>query len=232
MAEDVDQKPRVIGTTGAVGITIPSSQSFFVGDTLSSRRLVYGEGNVLTLDSRDHDNLYEPFHGFQDGRIAALSRDLDAVRNQIASIQKEAPANAAVAEQVQTLTSLVEQAQAKSKELMAPVLLPPMEDMEVRLVASHSLERLEEYRSDENKYYLFIGLFGGAILGILANWFTSAQFTITRFSVIFIALLAILTLACVFMVMGISKRAKGLRTKMLSNEARPTTSARESQETD
>ena len=169
--------------------------------------------------------------GIQDTRIAALTRDLDAVRGQLASIQREASLNAAVTEQVKTVANLVEQVQANSKELMAPVLLPPMEDMEVRLVASHSLERLEEYRSDENKYYLFIGLFGGAILGILSNWFTSAQFTITRFSLVFIALLAILTLACVFMVTGISRRAKGLRTKLLSAEARPTLT-RESQETE
>lgn len=91
--------------------------------------------------------------------------------------------------------------------------------MEVRLVASHSLERLEEYRSDENKYYLLIGLFGGAVLGILSNWFTNEQFTITRFSTVFMLLLAILTVACIFMALRISKRAEGLKSKIFRANA-------------
>lgn len=230
---DNERQEVVIGSFDSVGVFRPPSSIVVSGDTsLFSRPVTLRDGTIGTVLASDNERYSVSLPGFQDTRIAALTRDLDAVRGQLASIQKEASTNAALTEQVKTLASLVEQVQAKSKELMAPVLLPPMEDMEVRLVASHSLERLEEYRSDENKYYLFIGLFGGAILGILANWFTSAQFTITRFSVVFIALLAILTFACVFMVMGISKRAKGLRTKMLSAEARPTASARESQETD
>jgi len=93
---------------------------------------------------------------------------------------------------MQQIEKLVEKAQEKTKELTAPVLLPSPQAIEVRLVASHSLDRLEEYRADESLYFLLIGLFGGAVLGILSNWFTNETLTMTRFSIVFIIFLGIL----------------------------------------
>jgi hypothetical protein len=205
MSEDKNHKSKPESSGDSVKKTTAYSNDVHVDTS-------YSLGRVITSGTI---NLNQgTVSGFSDFRVTELSRDLDAVRKQLSSIQREASVNAALADQVQTLANLVEQAQAKSNDLKAPVLLPPMEDMEVRLVASHSLERLEEYRSDENKYYLLIGLFGGAVLGILSNWFTNEQFTITRFSTVFVLLLVFLTIACILMASRISKRAEGLKSKI------------------
>jgi transcriptional regulator with XRE-family HTH domain len=64
-----------------------------------------------------------------------------------------------------------------SQSITAPVILPPPEDMEVRLVSSTSLQRLEEYRSEENKWYAVMGIFLGAVLGIFINVTTGGSMT-------------------------------------------------------
>jgi hypothetical protein len=116
---------------------------------------------------------------------------------------------------VQNLKQLVEKAQENTKELTAPVLLPRAEDMQVQLVASHSLDRLEEYRADESSYHLLIGIFGGAIFGILSNWFTNEKLTMTRFSIVFIVFLGILTAGSICKLIGIRRRVEKLRARML-----------------
>jgi hypothetical protein len=156
-----------------------------------------------------------------DFRLDNLRENLAEVQQQLRKLQAEAGVNAELALHVRNLSQLVEKAQVNSQELKAPILLPPLEDMQVRLVASHSLERLEEYRSDESKYYLFVGLFGGAILGILSNWFTNEQLIMTRFSIVFIILLSILAGGCAYMVMNIHWRAKAVQTKMFGSNATP-----------
>jgi hypothetical protein len=77
------------------------------------------------------------------------------------------------------------------------------------------LERLEEYRADENKAFLLIGLFGGACLGIFSNWATNENFTITRASLVLLGILAMLTVFCAFWAFQINKRAKSVRERML-----------------
>jgi hypothetical protein len=67
--------------------------------------------------------------------------------------------------------------------------------MTVDLAPLNLIDRLEEYRSDENLYYTLLGVFAGGILGILANWATTALPTLPPFSVILIILLLILAAA-------------------------------------
>jgi len=107
--------------------------------------------------------------------------------------------------------------QVELAEIRAPIMIPPMEDISVRLVPSHLLERLEEYRSDENKAYLLIGLFGGSILGVLGNWATNENFTITRVSMVLIGIMFCLTIACIWWAYRINQRASRVRDQMLSS---------------
>jgi len=82
----------------------------------------------------------------------------------------------------------------------------------VRLVPSDSLDRLEEYRTDENVAYLLMGAFGGAILGFLSNLATNQQFIITRFSVMLMILFGVLTVLGIywaFRLRGRVNRVKG-----------------------
>lgn len=75
------------------------------------------------------------------------------------------------------LINSLDQIKIPPQSLMAPVILPPTKDMEIRLVSSTSLQRLEEYRFEENKWYTVTGILGGAILGIIINVATGGQMT-------------------------------------------------------
>jgi len=79
--------------------------------------------------------------------------------------------------------------------------------MSVRLVPSDSLDRLEEYRSDVNWAYLFIGAFLGAIMGILSNWATNEEFIITRYSKVLMGLFLILAIGSGAWACNINRRA-------------------------
>jgi hypothetical protein len=163
--------------------------------------LITGDANVISLAS------------VVDTRISGLSNNIAELQVQLRSIQIQAPANEELSSKVQALTRLAEEAQERSQELTVPVLLPSVEDMQVRLVPSHSLERLEEYRSDESTYYLLFGLFRGAILGILSNWVTDGIFFITCFSAILMGLFAVLTGECGYMIAKIHKRSSPFKIK-------------------
>jgi hypothetical protein len=73
-------------------------------------------------------------------------------------------------------------------EITAPVKLPSQEAMTVQLGPVHFIERLEEYQSDENLGFTLIGLFIGAIIGVVINWATNEPFIVTPFSLILIGI--------------------------------------------
>jgi len=155
----------------------------------------------------------------QNARAETLKNNLDSIQKEVEVIQTSIKDNAQLSIKVQQLSDLITQTKQTSQELTAPVKLPPLEDMEVQLVPTHSLERLEEYRADENRYSLLIGLFGGAILGIFSNWFTNENLVITRFSVTFIILLVLLTSGSIMMSIRNSRRAQAIKNKMTRKDS-------------
>jgi hypothetical protein len=66
---------------------------------------------------------------------------------------------------------------ASSREITAPVTFPSSSQLEVRLVPSTLLERLEEYRSDENKWISFAGVLLGAALALSLEASTGGTMT-------------------------------------------------------
>ena len=60
-------------------------------------------------------------------------------------------------------------------KLTANVILPAPEDMQVRLVSASALERLDEYRGNENKWFAWMGIFIGSTLGLLINVVTGGS---------------------------------------------------------
>lgn len=82
-----------------------------------------------------------------------------------------------IVEEVQSLKQQLAQLQSTSREITAPVSLPKPQDMEVKLVAITSLERLEEYRADENEWRSWFGVFVGAIIAVFINIFTGSDVT-------------------------------------------------------
>lgn len=146
--------------------------------------------------------------------VKELDNDINEIQEQVIHIQENAasdqslkPILASLEEALQTIN----RASAKSKELTAEVVLPSDETMAVHLVPSHLLERLEEYRSDENKVFLLIGAFSGAILGILANWATNEVLTITRFSIILMGIFFSLAILSIAWAVLISYRASKIK---------------------
>lgn len=63
----------------------------------------------------------------------------------------------------------------RPSDYYAPVELPTPEQMKVRLVPSHLLTRLEETRSDENRWSNIAALFIGAALGFISDFAISGQ---------------------------------------------------------
>jgi hypothetical protein len=99
--------------------------------------------------------------------IERLNIELSGLRQQLVEIQKSSPTKNELEHQVGTMLQAANRALGRSEELKAKIILPPPEITDVALFPSTYLDRLEEYRSDANITFLLIGMFGGAILGIL-----------------------------------------------------------------
>lgn len=115
-------------------------------------------------------------------------------------------------EQLGSMQNELEGAALKTDKLQASVRLP--EDMTIQLVKSDLLEHLDEYRSDENKAYLLIGIFAGTESGILVNWATEENFSITRPSLVLIILFALLLGMSVWWATQLHIRATKLKKKI------------------
>ncbi|MCA1568269.1 MAG: hypothetical protein LC803_22015 [Acidobacteria bacterium] len=154
----------------------------------------------------------------QNSELEKLSSELGSLRQQLMEFQKEPLLGGQFEHRVREILSTANRAVDQSEVLTARVILPRQEDMNVRLVPSHSLERLEEYRRDENVAYLFIGVFAGAIFGTLSNWATTETFLMTRSSVLLVSVLSMLTIACIIWVRVIQKRANVVRGQIFLND--------------
>jgi len=108
------------------------------------------------------------------------------------------------------------QLQDTSQQLAAPVILPKPKDMQVTLVSSSSLHRLEEYRSQENRWYSVLTLFLGAILGILANLATGGTFTPT--GIVLVLTFGLMGGFSFFSARGFQQQADEIRKSMTPND--------------
>lgn len=105
--------------------------------------------------------------------------------------------------------------ESPGREITAPVELPSQEAMTVRLGPVNLIERLDEYHSDENLAHTLIGLFVGAILGIIADWFIKIPIQVTPFSVILIVILFLLTVSTIFWLIRIRKRRNNIQRQII-----------------
>jgi hypothetical protein len=153
----------------------------------------------------------------QDQSAERLANSLKQLEDKIKTLQ-DAPTDAVSKRDFDQLLASIQKAQESSADLKAPIVLPPMEDMHVRLVTSTSLDRLEEHRADESKAYLLVGAFGGSILGILSNWATSENFTITKPSILLMGLLMVLCLMAVGWAMTVRSRAKAVMERISQHQ--------------
>lgn len=162
----------------------------------------------------------------QKGRQSLLVSDAGLLKTELADlsqelklIQNEKVPNDQIQSRLLRIQNLANRAYGRSDELTARILLPPTEMTDVQLLPSGVLERLEEYRSDENIAYLLIGGFGGGILGILSNWATNENYVITRFSIVLIGLFATLFILSMLWAWRIHNRALVAKNKIFSGKS-------------
>lgn len=147
-----------------------------------------------------------------------LNVELASLRQQLNEIRKGTISSEQLDSRIEEMLRTANRAIGRSEEITARVILPPSELTDVQLLPSGMLERLEEYRSDENLAYLLVGAFGGAILGILSNWATNDPFVITRFSVVLLILILLLTATSIFWAWRLKKRADSVKRQIFSNK--------------
>lgn len=145
-----------------------------------------------------------------------LKIELSSLRQQLDEIRKDAVTGDQLAARLDETLKTATRAIGRSEELTARVLLPPPELTDVQLLPSGALDRLEEYRSDENVAYLLIGAFGGAILGVLSNWATNENFVITRISLLLLGIFATLCVMSGFWAWRLHRRIASVKQKTLS----------------
>jgi len=146
-----------------------------------------------------------------------LQIELASLRQQLDEIRKGTVTGDQLSTKLDESLKTATRAIGRSEELTARILLPPPEMTDVQLLPSGALDRLEEYRSDENIVYLLIGAFSGAMLGILSNWATSEDFIITRMSLVLLGIFAALFSISLIWVWRLHKRIAAIKQKVLSS---------------
>ncbi len=110
---------------------------------------------------------------------------------------------------VYPITTRTENGGPHDDRLTARVSLPAPEDMEVRLVVSDTLDRLDEYHGDESLWTGLCTLFLGLIGGVLVNLATgSALGPAAPIILVTFGAMALVTGGC-----AIRARARGATTK-------------------
>jgi hypothetical protein len=147
--------------------------------------------------------------------ISRLNRDLEALRSKVEEIQKQVVTDEQLKGKFEEVVQLVDRAEERGKELKARVLLPSEEDMTISLVPSHFVERLGEYYLENTVAFLLLGLFLGAVLGIVVNWATNEKFVVTNVSLVLISLFVLLATGSALWAFYMGRKSTAVRNQML-----------------
>ncbi len=205
---------------------------------LGPGKAAIGTGVGRTVPHEGEMAIFTPDQGYQSFFVARdiaqeLDVDLEKLRRQVDSLHETAETDGQlglIVDRLNEIEQTIESASRSNERLRAKVVLPSAEDMAVRLVPSNSLDRLEEYRSDETKAYLLIGIFLGAVLGILSNWITDPGFEITRVSGAFMIIFSALAVLAAGWAAQVSARSRRVRSRLLGQKPGEATQGQEAQE--
>lgn len=164
------------------GRAIPTGQE--VEKIIEALKLSDTEASQLRSSSGNPQSIETVAEFVPEKQIAGadLTREFSTqildLRNSIASLAeqyKPASGNDELASTISDMQGAIADLQKTSQGITAPVSLPSKEELQVSLISTVNFERLEEYRSGENKWFSFGCLFSGAICGILINLVTGAS---------------------------------------------------------
>lgn len=103
-------------------------------------------------------------------RLLALE-DLIKSNNETKNSKRQEDVNS----ELSKLKDSVAEIEIANRQLNIPLDLPTSDDLKVTLVPSTALGQLEEYRSEENKWFSVSGIFLGSVLGLLSNWANGSE---------------------------------------------------------
>jgi transcriptional regulator with XRE-family HTH domain len=147
-------------------------------------------------------------------RMTAQLHDLqDSLQNAATQVSADGtlatPGATSIRQEVENALLTVLQLRETSRELNARVIPPAPEDMEVRLMSTESLHRLDEYRSEEQKWMAVACVFLGAGIGIVVNIATGARPTDVGWAML--VLFSLFTILCAVTTVQYGRRARRLR---------------------
>lgn len=130
----------------------------------------------VMASSHMHIETVKAHSGLEDP-IINLQTTVDTLQKIVAETQTKDNSKmmASIREELAILTSNITKLETEAKELTAPVRFPKPSAMEITLVPTTMLERLEEYRHESNKWDTVFGIFIGAVLGLLSNLVTGGK---------------------------------------------------------
>jgi hypothetical protein len=167
-----------------------------------------GRYSVTDLFTREVDFLRE---GRNNSEINKRVDELQSSLNALTKSLNKPDQQDALRQQILMMQEQLAQLQTASKDLTARVVLPPSEELEIRLLTTNSLDRLEEYRSNQNIWAGGIGLFGGAVMGIMVNFVTGAEVEKTAWVLVVAFVLVVVVFAYFFYIDG--KRVERVKGK-------------------
>ncbi|HET9897360.1 MAG TPA: hypothetical protein VFQ44_20715 [Streptosporangiaceae bacterium] len=96
----------------------------------------------------------------------------------------------------------------------APIVLPDRQDLTVRLVSQHSLERLRDVEADKSLFDNLLWCLLGGLIGFFTNVATSQKVAIGAAGIVFISLLAAAAIGTFAMRLRLSRRLNEARDRV------------------
>jgi len=155
------------------------------GFWVNKPRTLNGESRLFPLADLSNKSLNSQADLVLQTRIDNLTSTVETLQDLIKQPdQMGSDVLQRIQQELSVITINLDKLKTEAPRITAPVRIPTPEAMEVTLVSTTMLERLEEYRHESNKWDTIFGLFIGATLGILTNLVTGGEMTFETWVVI------------------------------------------------
>lgn len=207
------------------------------GGLLPKRETILKIGDVLELSPAQIDSLliaahYESQHGtneherlvdkfFYRDLLRESQIQLEDIQNSLEELTNAKPTTPAneevehtIEKQLQLLKNSLSELRTSHRKVTKPIVFPARTDMEVVLLPRQTLERLDEYQGEENRWYLWLGFFAGALVVVLSSVIRGSEITGELWLIIItFTLMALLT---GFTAFRYSKRADEIKKSLFN----------------